>query len=101
MNNKKGFTFEQMAALALVIIGLVVGVILASTQFKGMSERLNEIGKQTASGAEASVQTAGNTFCSVAGGTCSQDCETYILEDDKNGGCPDNLNCCEKIKNEQ
>ncbi len=86
--NKKGFTFEQMAVLILVILGLTVGIILAATQFSSSSRSISELGSAASQGAQTGVQSASQTIkCENYGGTCLADCT---------GKQPLNLPCSEE-----
>lgn len=76
---RKGFTFEQMAVLILVILGLTVGVILASTSLRTSAGSISELGQTATEGTEAAVTATAGIGCTSLGGIiCGEECETYI-----------------------
>jgi len=70
--NSKGFTFEQMATLILVIMGLTVAVVLAATQLSKSGSQLSQLGSQSGQGVEQAAGAAGSlgTSCIATGGYC-------------------------------
>lgn len=85
----RGFTFEQMAVLILVILGLTVGVILAATQFRSAGSSVGELTESATSGTEAAVSSTAGLICSTLGGDyCATSCTMYILNTGKESSTP-------------
>ncbi len=79
--NKKGFTFAQMATLILVILGLTVGVILASTQLSSSAGSISQLGSQATEGTQAAVSASAGIACKTIGGvSCGSSCDTYLTK---------------------
>jgi len=77
--SRKGFTFAQMATLILVILGLTVGVILASTQLGASAGSISELGSQATSGTQAAVTASAGLACRTIGGVqCADACDVYL-----------------------
>lgn len=76
--NRKGFTFEQIAVLILVIMGLTVAVVLAATQLSKSGSQLSQLGGSSGVGADQAADAAGKlgTICISKGGFCVTDKES-------------------------
>ena len=68
----KGFTFQQLAVILLVILGLVVAVVLAATQLAQSGSQFAQIGGQAGSGAQGAADAAAGMGidCFAEGGFC-------------------------------
>ncbi len=99
MNNKKGFTFEQLAVILLVVLGLIVTVILITTQAKNIGSAFSNIGKQSTSGADAAAESTIGLGCTTIGGKCMTQCTgEYEQSNSGNIDCPiDKPYCCTKV----
>jgi len=64
---KKGFTFSQLAVILIVVLGLVVAVVLAATQFSNTGSKLAEVGSQV-TGQDLTINAG--TKCFTNGGQC-------------------------------
>ncbi len=91
--SSKAFTFAQMATLLLVILGLVVGVVLASTQFRKAGSGISSVGEKATGGVEAAGTSAQGLACELGGGTCkTTSCSTK--ETKIEADCASAQECC-------
>lgn len=68
----KGFTFEQLAVILIVVLGLVVVVVMATTQARKAGESFGDV-------ASGVTETAGgvtsSSACALGGGRCDDACD--------------------------
>ena len=99
--NAKGFTFEQIAVLILVIMGLTVAVVLAATQLSRSGSQLSQLGGQSGTGVDdAGIATQNlGTKCIAAGGFCysGDSCATGYAQVDTDSVTADFQDDCTKI----
>jgi len=91
---QKGFTFTQMAVLLLVILGLVVSVVLAATQFRQAGGSITDVGEQATGGSQAAGESVAGLVCDLAGGECKASCSASQT-DTGTSDCPSTAaKCC-------
>ncbi|PIO00165.1 hypothetical protein COT72_03315 [archaeon CG10_big_fil_rev_8_21_14_0_10_43_11] len=69
---QKGFTFQQLAVILLVVLGLIAVIVLFATQIQGAGSSVSSISK----GVEQGVGNVSGllTSCTGQGGACKAAC---------------------------
>jgi len=84
-----------MAVLILVILGLTVAIILASTQFAASAGSISDLQSAATQGAETGAQSAEQSIqCGNFGGECRESCTPENTLDLPCSG--ENFVCCRK-----
>lgn len=94
----RGFTFEQLALLVLVLLGLSLATILATTQFTNVGKSLSSFGRSANSSVGVSSEVSGRAACDLAGGVCvvEGECDSLVFNSDPQYGCQSGEVCCSK-----
>lgn len=80
----RGFAFQQLAVILLVVLALVVFVVAFITQSGKVTQDVSKVGE--------AANTSVINPCTVGLGTCKQSCGEG--ETEVNLGCPDGRVCC-------
>lgn len=71
----RGFTFQQLAVILLVVMGLTLTVLLASTQLQQAGSSLTQLGKSATQGSGAAANATIGQACRTIGGECVNESE--------------------------
>ncbi len=67
----RGFTFEQLAAILIVVLGLIIVVVLIVTQSQNVGKGFSDVSKGVT---EQAGDVVPDTACKTSGGTCKAAC---------------------------
>lgn len=90
----KAFTFEQLALILLVIVGLSFALILTTSQFRTLGNALGIFGSQANSSASTATSVVGEGSCDIAGGFCASTCNSFVSDANQELGCASGSKCC-------